>query len=460
MKNIVKKVAFPFPDTPLCRAAAGLAGKISQNGRFRTFFVGGAVRDMLLGKMPHDIDIVTSANPDELLDILPEAKLVGQCFGVMLAEYGNFRFEVASAREERCYLDGRHPESVSYTRDLSLDVKRRDFTVNALLYDPFSEEIIDCTGGIDDLENRIIRTVGDAEERFGEDYLRMLRAVRFAARLDFAIAPETFDAMSKLAGLSAQISPERVGAELTMMMQCGHADRAFELLRQSGILKVLLPEAAEMYGVTQSPDYHPEGDVWTHTMIMLSMLRAPSAELVWSVLLHDTGKKAVRTVEPSGRIRFFTHEIRSAEIAGRVLRQLHFSNDMIKNVTAAIANHMRIASAPEMRREKLRKLIGAETFPLELELHRLDCFSSHKLMNVYLFLLDKISEQGGVTSLPEPFIRGADLIELGMKPGPDFSVWLKKYYDLQLAGAFSSPEEARNSLRSALARKQPKTAGR
>lgn len=456
----MKKYPIDIPPSPLIAAAAGLAAEVAAHG-FECRIVGGAVRDILLGKTVKDADLVTSATPEELLKIFPDAKKVGICFGVLIVRRDGFDFEIASARRERLYEDGRHPEQVQYTRDLATDVMRRDFTINALLLDPAAGEIADYTGGVEDLEKRVLRTVGDAEERFAEDRLRMLRAVRFAGRLGLAIEEKTFAAIRTLAPAAANLARERIGAELTAMLCDPRADRTFELLRTSGLLAAVLPDVAAMKGVEQEKRFHPEGDVWTHTKIMLSLLHAPEPDLAWAVLLHDVGKKSCFSRDAdTGRIRAFGHERVGAEMAENILRDLRFSNDTIRRVSTAIANHMRFASVREMRKGKLRQLIGSDTFPLELELHRLDCFSSHKIMDVYLYLLDFIASQGGELKLPEPYIRGNDLIAAGMKPGPEFAPLLASYFERQLAGEFASEEEARSDLRTSLARKQPKTAGR
>ncbi len=444
----------------LISGAASLVRLIREHG-FDCRLVGGVVRDMILGEEIKDADLVTTATPDELLTFLPEAKKVGVCFGVLIVRHEGFDFEVASARRERFYMDGRHPEEVQYTRDLSADVSRRDFTINSLLLDPESGEITDFTGGTDDLANRVLRTVGNPEQRFEEDYLRMLRAIRFAGRLNLEIEEKTFSAIKKLAHKTALLAPERVGDELTAMLCGRHAEKTFGLLLESGILNTVLPEVAELKGVEQEKTFHPEGDVWTHTLIMLSLLHAPDPDLAWAVLLHDVGKKRCFSRDPdTGRIRAFGHE-KAGEIMSReIMGRFRFSNARIQRVSTAIANHMRFANVREMRVAKLKQMIGAETFPLEIELHRLDCFSSHRIMDVYLYLLDFVAAQRGVTRLPEPYVRGADLIAAGMKPGPEFSPLLADYYERQLSGEFSSPEAARSDLIASLARKQPNTAGR
>ena len=426
---------------PGFNAAFSAALRLREHG-FAAGLVGGSVRDLLLGKVPSDFDLVTSAKPEELAQLFADFRAVGASFGVSLIGVGGVSLEVATAREERNYLDGRHPELVRYTADLECDVQRRDFTINALWYDPAEGEVCDCVGGIDDLERGVVRTVGDAGRRFSEDYLRMLRAVRFAARLRFELFPETRRAIQALAPKAAGLAGERINAEVTRMLTGPDPARAVRMLFDTGLLAAVLPEVAALDGVEQPPEFHPEGDVLTHTLLMLSHMACADANLAWSVLLHDISKPEARTVGEDGRARFYAHESMGAELAGKILDRLRFSSADRDSITQAVRNHMRFASVRDMRAAKLRKLIADPNFPLELELHRLDCISCHGLMECFVFLLDRLAAEPEHRRLPEPWVRGRDLVAAGVKPGPRFKTVLEEVFELQLAGELSTPEEA------------------
>ena len=426
---------------PGFNAAVSAALRLREHG-FAAGLVGGSVRDLLLGKVPSDFDLVTSAKPEELAQLFADFRAVGASFGVSLIGVGGVSLEVATAREERNYLDGRHPELVRYTADLECDVQRRDFTINALWYDPAEGEVCDCVGGIDDLERGVVRTVGDAGRRFSEDYLRMLRAVRFAARLRFELFPETRRAIQALAPKAAGLAGERINAEVTRMLTGPDPARAVRMLFDTGLLAAVLPEVAALDGVEQPPEFHPEGDVLTHTLLMLSHMACADANLAWSVLLHDISKPEARTVGEDGRARFYAHESMGAELAGKILDRLRFSSADRDSITQAVRNHMRFASVRDMRAAKLRKLIADPNFPLELELHRLDCISCHGLMECFVFLLDRLAAEPEHRRLPEPLVRGRDLVAAGVKPGPRFKTVLEEVFELQLAGELSTPEEA------------------
>ena len=422
-------------------AAAEVVRVLRKNG-FDGGIVGGGVRDSLLGRAPADFDIVTAARPEETAALFPDCRLVGASFGVSLVRHGGFEFEVAAARRERFYLDGRHPGEIKYTRDLGEDMLRRDFTVNALWYDPADGVVYDAAGGIDDLERGVLRTVGDPMERFNEDYLRMLRAVRFAARLRFSLDPATERAISALAAKCAELTGERLRVELTSMLTGPDPAGALRLLERTGVLAAVLPEIAALRGVEQPPEFHPEGDVFVHTARMLEHMAFPDPPLAWSVLLHDVGKPATRSVEASGRIRFFEHETRGAETAGAILDRLRFSAADRETIVHAVRNHMRFASVPRMKPAKRRKLIADPGFPLELELHRLDCVGCHGMLDVFVFLLDLLAAEPEQRELPEPLVRGRDLVEAGLRPGPRFRKVLDAVFDRQLAGEFAAREEA------------------
>ena len=430
-----------FSSAPGFSAAKTISSGLHRSG-YRSALVGGAVRDLLLGRTPADFDLVTTARPEDICRIFPQAKLVGKSFGVTIIRQDGIDIEVATARSERFYLDGRHPEQIAYTTDLTLDASRRDFTVNALMYDLESSELLDSTGGVADLKAGILRTVGDPGKRFNEDYLRLLRAVRFAAKLDFQPAPELIDALKTHAHLVSRLSAERIFAELDMMLTGRNPARAVELLESSGILKILLPEIAILRSITQPPQFHPEGDVLEHTLLMLRHMALPSRKLAWSILLHDVGKAVTRTVDPDGRIRFFGHETQGAVIAETICHRLKMANSDVESCIHAVANHMRFASVTNMKPAKLRRLIGEKDFAMELELHRLDCRCSNGLMEGYNYLLDSIREFSGTSALPPPLVMGRDLIKNRIKPQPKFKAVLDAIYERQLSGEFPDRESA------------------
>ncbi|MDD5599159.1 MAG: CCA tRNA nucleotidyltransferase, partial [Victivallaceae bacterium] len=409
----------------ICKIAAEIVKKLHAAGH-SAYFVGGAVRDLLSGKTPKDIDLVTSAVPAESAKLFPDMQEVGAAFGVMLVKEQGMSFELATYREERNYLDGRRPELVKYTDNPRIDAGRRDFTVNGLLYDPESGEVLDYVGGIKDLRLGILRAIGNAEERFEEDSLRMLRAVRFAARLGFKLENATLRAIKKSAPAAAALSPERIRQELTMIFTGPAPDVGLELLHETGLLAVILPEVEAMRGITQPPQFHPEGDVFRHTRKMLKAMALPDELLAWSVVLHDVAKPLTYFVDETGREHFFGHDMAGARLAKKILYRLRFSNQATDRISSAVRNHMRFASIPQMRKDKVRRLIADDNFALELELHRLDCISSHAQMDVFNFLLDKVLEQAGEVELPPSLLTGRDLIKMGLKPGPQFKKILRK----------------------------------
>ncbi len=404
------------------------------------YFVGGCVRDLLLRRIPKDFDVATSAQPDELLELFPGANTVGAHFGVVLVHNESACVEVATFRADLEYRDGRHPEGVRFETDPREDVLRRDFTINALLLDPVTGEILDFTNGRADLEAGLIRAIGDPARRFREDRLRLLRAVRFAARLGFSIEPATFEAMRSFAPLIQSVSAERVRDEIARILTEGGAKRGFELLDQTGLLHEVLPEIEAMKGVKQPPEYHPEGDVWTHTLIMLEGLRAPSLELALGVLLHDVGKPA--TFRIAERIRFDGHVEAGLEIAHKLLTRLRFPNDTIEAAEALIANHMRFGDVTRMRDSTLKRFLRIPGFDEHLELHRLDCLSSHGYLDNYEFMRNKKAELPAEQLKPVPLITGRDLIDAGYRPGPMFGIVLNEIEDAQLEGRIQTREAA------------------
>jgi poly(A) polymerase len=416
----------------------------------QAFLVGGCVRDLLLGREPADYDIATDAVPEEVMRIFPETYAVGAQFGVVLVPVlkeqripsQSDTVEVATFRSDIGYSDGRHPDEVRFTRDPSEDVQRRDFTINGLLLDPVNNQVLDFVGGQKDLEARSIRAIGDPALRFSEDNLRMLRAVRFAARFEYTIEPATFAAIQQLAPQIHQVSRERVRDELTKMLTEGHARRAFELLDQTGLLHEVLSEIEAMKGVEQPPEFHPEGDVFVHTLLMLEKLPQPCPiTLAWGVLLHDVGKPPTFRRAPD-RIRFDDHVDVGVKMAEAICRRLRFSNDDTEQILALIDNHMRFGHVDRMKASTFKKFIRLPRFDEHLELHRLDCESSHRNLRVYDLVREKMAELPPEAVRPAPLVTGDDLIAAGYSPGPRFKEILAAIEDAQLEGRLRSKDEA------------------
>jgi poly(A) polymerase len=424
--------------------------RILRDHGHRAFLVGGCVRDLLLGREPADYDIATDAVPDEVMRIFPETYAVGAQFGVVLVPVPEEQripsqsetIEVATLRSDIGYSDGRHPDEVRFTRDPSEDVQRRDFTINGLLLDPVNNQVLDFAGGQKDLDARNIRAIGDPALRLSEDKLRMLRAVRFAARFEYTIEPATFAAIRQLAPQIHQVSRERVRDELTKMLTEGHARRAFELLDQTGLLHEVLPEIEAMKGVEQPPEFHPEGDVFVHTLLMLEKLPQPCPlTLAWGVLLHDVGKPPTFRRAPD-RIRFDDHVDVGVKMAEAICRRLRFSNDDTDQILALIDNHMRFGHVERMKDSTFKKFIRLPRFNEHLELHRLDCESSHRNLRVYNLVREKMAELPPEAVRPAPLVTGDDLITAGYSPGPRFKEILSAIEDAQLEGRLRSKDEA------------------
>jgi putative nucleotidyltransferase with HDIG domain len=423
--------------------AGSIVSQLRWNGH-SAWLVGGCVRDLLLGRVPKDFDVATSAVPAEILRLFPNAGQVGAHFGVVLIHQDGAQVEVATFRSDLDYTDGRRPNAVHFESSPDQDVLRRDFTINALLLDPDTKEVLDYVGGRADLDAHIVRAIGDPVRRFQEDHLRLLRAVRFAARLDFPIEPATFAAMQALAPAIHHISIERVRDEISRILTEGGARRGFELLDTSGLLREVLPEVAALKGVQQPPEFHPEGDVWTHTLIMLEGLggstEPPSLELALGVLLHDIGKPA--TFRIADRIRFDGHVEKGVEIAHAMLNRLRYPHAVIEQVEALIANHMRFKDVPNMRESKIKRFLRMPKFEEHLALHRLDCLSSHGSLANYDFARNKQSDVPPEQLRPVPLVTGHDLIAAGCKPGPAFGAALHEAEDAQLEGRVTTKEEA------------------
>ena len=403
--------------------------------------VGGCVRDRLLRIEPKDYDIATSASPEQIAELFPNSQLVGAHFGVSLVvQSPGVEVEVASFRSEGEYTDGRRPDAVVFVSDPALDARRRDFTVNGLFEDPISGEVFDYVEGRADLDARIIRAIGDPILRFEEDHLRMLRAVRFAARLDFGIEPNTLAAIRAQAPQIKRISAERIRDELVRILTQGHARYGFELLDATGLLDQILPEVKAFQGVEQPPEFHPEGDVWTHVLIMLEQLRNAPPTLALGVLLHDVGKPAA--FRRADRIRFDGHAEIGASLAEAILQRLKFPNDDVQQVRSLVSNHMKFKDLRNMRLSTLKRFLRLPHFDEHLELHRLDCLASNGYTDSYAYAAAKLNEFNNEELRPPNLINGADLIAAGYIPGPRFKDALATVENAQLEGAVDSKEQA------------------
>lgn len=408
----------------------------------KAYFAGGCVRDKLLGKTPHDFDIASSARPDEIQALFPRTVAVGAQFGVIVVLMDGQDFQIATFRTDGAYIDGRRPLEVSFTTAEG-DAERRDFTINGLFYDPIEERVLDFVGGEKDLQRRVVRAIGEARARFAEDKLRLLRAVRFATVLDFEIEEGTWQAVQESAAEINCVSAERIREELVKIFVSPQRVRGLDLLDASGLLEQILPEMITLKGCEQPPEFHPEGDVYVHTRLMLSLLpEVVSAPLVLSVLFHDLGKPPTMKEDETGRIRFNGHESVSAHITERIMRRLRFSNEEIEATVEMVQNHMVFKDVKNMRVARLKRFMARPTFTEELELHRVDCQGSHGLLDNYDFLRAKREEFASEPLIPAPLVTGADLIALGWKPGPRFKEVLDAIQTRQLEGRFASRDEA------------------
>jgi poly(A) polymerase len=418
---------------------------------YQAYLVGGCVRDILLGREPADYDVATDATPEQVGALFDDTLEVGAKFGVMIVlenrrEAESAQVEVATFRSDNAYTDGRHPDGVTYSKTPQEDVARRDFTINALLLDPATNRILDFVGGRADLEAGVIRAIGEPGRRFSEDKLRMLRAVRFAARFGYRIEPATFAAIQKLAPQIHQVSAERIREELTKILTEGAARRGFELLDETGLLAQVLPEVAKLKGVEQPPQYHPEGDVWIHTRMMLEKLAAGApATLAWGVLLHDIGKPT--TFEPpsgpNGRIRFDGHAEIGTRMAEEIAERLRFSNEDTDQIAALVANHMRFKDVQAMKPATMKRFARLERFDEHLELHKYDCLSSHRNLDNYELMRKFLAETPPEEVAPPRLLTGGDLLGMGFPPGPRFKEILNAVEDAQLNGALTDKEAAK-----------------
>ncbi len=431
-------------DSARCHEAGEVVRRLRAAGH-ESYFAGGCVRDLVMGLAPHDYDVATSARPEQVLSLFAKAVAVGAAFGVVQVLMPAGPVEVATFRTESGYSDGRRPDRVVFASARE-DVARRDFTINGMLFDPLSGEVLDWVGGREDIRRRTVRAIGDPRARFAEDRLRLLRAIRFAARFEYAIEEGTYAALCEAAPGVVEVSAERIRDELVRLLCAPHAGRGLRLLRDTGLLQPILPEVAALEGVEQPPQFHPEGDVFEHTGLMLDLARNPSPELAVAVLLHDVGKPQTQTFAEE-RIRFDEHDKAGEEIARDVARRLKFSGEQIEQIASLVGNHMRFAMVQRMKLSTLKRLLALPGFEDHLELHRLDCAASHGKMDHYEFLRRTLSEMSREEIEPPPLLTGRDLIELGYRPGPQFNVILSELREEQLDGRLADRAAALEYVR-------------
>jgi len=423
------------------KTAREICARLRQH-RHIAYFAGGCVRDMVRGLTPKDFDVATDAPPEVVQRIFPHTYAVGAKFGVVVVVENGTNFEVATFRSDEAYIDGRRPSAVHFASPEE-DARRRDFTINGMFFDPENEEVIDFVGGRADLEAKLVRAIGDPAQRFAEDRLRMLRAVRFATVLDYKIDTQTWDALGANATAILEISAERIREELVRILLSPNRVRGWDLLDASGLMRAILPEVDAMKGCLQPEQFHPEGDVFQHTRLMLQLLPAKvSVPLVFSVLLHDIAKPITATVDEAGRIRFNEHDRIGAAMTEAIMERLRFSRPEIDATVEMVRQHMVFKDVPKMRVAKLKRFMARPTFDEELELHRVDCESSHRILDNYEFLLRKREEFANEPIIPPSLVRGDDLIALGLKPGPKFGEILEAVETRQLEGALRDRDEA------------------
>lgn len=413
--------------------------KTLRRAGFRAFWAGGCVRDIVMSHEPQDYDIATDARPEQVMKLFSKTVPVGVSFGVVKVRMDESEYEVATFRSDGRYLDGRHPVEVHYSNDRE-DASRRDFTINGMFYDPVKKEIIDYVDGRRDIKAGVVRAIGNPRERFEEDKLRLMRAVRFAARFGYVIESQTEAALRDLAGQVPQISAERIRDEIRKMLTGSNPSGSIALLMETGLLTAILPEVAAMSGVDQPKEFHPEGDVMTHTLLLLKNLHQPSFELALAALLHDIGKPPTFSIRE--RIRFDNHCEVGARMAEAICARLRLSNDQTERVVELVRDHLRFKDVRQMRESTLKRFLRRPSFPDHLELHRLDCLASHGDLSHWEFCGKKLAELGPEEMRPERLLTGDDLIEMGYSPGPLFSKILPLLEDAQLEGRIKSREEA------------------
>ena len=429
-----------MPDS-LESIAVSIVRRLREAG-FIALYAGGCVRDQLLGHRPHDYDIATDARPEQVRPLFPHTYAVGAHFGVVVVHEGGHDFQVATFRSDHAYVDGRRPEGVTFSTP-QMDAERRDFTINGLFLDPLNGEVLDYVDGRRDIDARTVRAIGDPVARFREDRLRLLRAVRFTAVLGFEIEPATWAAVKEHAADIHDVSAERIREELMKIFLHRTRVHGFDLLVESGLMDEVLPEITALRGCEQPPQFHPEGDVFVHTRAMLALLpEQVSVPLVLGVLFHDIGKPGTFAVDENGRIRFNGHDKLGAEMTGQIMTRLRFSRAEIDATVMAVANHMVFKDVQEMRVAKLKRFMARPGFDDELELHRVDCVSSHGVVDNYDFLRRKRDEFAAEPLIPPPLITGEDLKKLGLKPGPRFKEILDAVATRQLEGSLTTREDA------------------
>src|SRR5437773_10956188 len=427
--------------SPMEKVAREVAARLRESGHI-AYFAGGCVRDMVRGLIAKDYDIATNARPEAVQGLFPHTFAVGAHFGVIIVLENSFQFEVATFRSDDAYIDGRHPSAVHFSSPEE-DARRRDVAINGMFYDPVAEKVIDFVGGCADIDAKLVRAIGNPAQRFAEDRLRMLRALRFATVLDYQIDQKTWRALATSADSIKQISAERIRDVVLRIFLSPNRVRGWALLDSSGLMRAILPELEAMKGVLQPEQFHPEGDVFVHTRLMLQFLQETvSVPLVFAVLLHDVAKPVTATVDKTGRIRFNEHDRIGAAMTEAIMRRLRFSGAEIEATVVMVRQHMVFKDVPKMRVAKLKRFMARPTFDDELELHRVDCDSSHRMMDNYEFLLQKREEFANEPIIPPPLVRGDDLIALGMKPGPKFGEILEAVETRQLEGALKDREQA------------------
>ena len=432
------------PDTTAYQEAVAIVRAL-RDAQHEAYLVGGCVRDLLLGREPKDYDVATNATPDAVQRLFPRTVPVGAQFGVILVLQGEHPYEVATFRTDEGSRDGRHPERVIFSTAQD-DAQRRDFTINGLLWDPMARQVFDFVGGQADLTARVVRAIGDPVRRFAEDKLRILRAVRFAATLDFTIEPATWEAVVAHAREIEVVSQERIREELVKLFTGPHRGQGLELLRASGLLALLLPEVEAMRGVQQPPEFHPEGDVYVHTQLLLDLLEAPTPTLAVAALLHDVGKPPTFRIRE--RIRFDGHDKVGAEMAQVICMRLRFSNAETERIVAAVANHMRFKDVQRMRVATLKRMLRQPNFQEELALHRADCLASHGQLENWIFLQQRMEEFSAPEALkPPPLVTGRDLLAAGYAEGPVIGQILRVVEEQQLEGVISTQAEALTLVR-------------
>jgi poly(A) polymerase len=421
--------------------ARDIVVRLQQAGHI-AYFAGGCVRDQLLGIEAKDYDVATSAKPEEVQRLFPRVTdVTGKSFGVVRVMHGEETFEVATFRQDGPYKDGRRPESVRFVT-AEEDAKRRDFTINGLFFDPVADRLIDYVGGEADLRAKIVRAIGDPRQRFAEDHLRLLRAIRFATRLVFTIEPQTWEAIRADAASIRTVSAERIRDELNRIFTSNKPELGLDLLDQSGLLREVLPDIAALHGVEQPPNFHPEGDVYQHVRLMLTKIEKPDLDLALAVLLHDVGKKPTAKVDENGRIRFNEHESVGARMAEEIMTGLRYDNKTIGTVRELVQHHMQFKDVPKMRPSTLRRMMARPTFPLELELHRIDCASSHGDLEHFKFLKHQLETMSPEEIDPPPLINGRDLLEMGLLPGRQIGTILEAVRIAQLENTVQTRAEA------------------